>query len=49
VSKSDMTTATNNASKASGSSATTDVAIEVYNVVEARHGRVMSGQIVVPA
>ena len=47
-----MTKAASNASKASSSLATTtDVAssVEVYNVVEARHGRVLSGQIVVPA
>jgi hypothetical protein len=50
ASKSDVTKATSNASKASSSLAT-DVAssVEVYNVVEARHGRVLSGQIVVPA
>jgi len=51
ASKSDVTKATSNASKASRDSGTTDVAssLEVYHVVEARHGRVLSGQIVVPA
>jgi hypothetical protein len=48
ASKSDMTRATSCASKTSSNVTRTDVAssVEVYHVEEARHGRVMSGQLV---
>jgi hypothetical protein len=48
ASTSGMTKATSSASKTSSSVTGTDVAssVEVFNVEEARHGRVMSGQLV---